>query len=405
MARGIKCIVFGVSFNSFNDACNHYGINTRTAREYKDKYKLSEEQAIDHYINGTDYSGIKKLHGVRVNNLTKIVVIDGVEYNYTQAIEKYKLSYKGIDKVMEKYNINDRGVAIEFCIKNNLAKKGSTRGRSIIVDGIEFKNLKYALEHYKIYNQTYNNYKNKLGTDNSELIIKNILVDRQQYLYVTNIGNFKSFKQLCTQIGLTDSNIYTYMGEEGDKLKALTKIVKNSYIDDNGVLILPENIELNIKKKRIEEKSIEYKGVLYKSAKEMCEAYNVKYNRLLHISINNNIGYGEALDILLEELNNLTLSDLCKKSGLDFNKVNTFKHRHPELTEEQIIEYYKNKPISLKEKGRLANVNYNTISSYKQTHPEITDNQVICKYNPNCYINILGQLVIPQEDGTKIVLD
>ena len=94
----------------------------------------------------------------------------------------------------------------------------------------------------------------------------------------------------------------------------------------------------------------------------------------------------------------------CLSANINYNTAKSYKLRHKKLTDEQIIEYYKNKPISLKEKGRLANVNYNTISSYKQTHPELTDNEVIIRYRPDCYINILEELVIPQEDGTKIRL-
>ena len=38
-------------------------------------------------------------------------------------------------------------------------------------------------------------------------------------------------------------------------------------------------------------------------------------------------------------------------------------------------------------------VNYEKAYRFKRKHPELTDEQVIIYYRPNCYINILGELI------------
>lgn len=105
--------------------------------------------------------------------------------------------------------------------------------------------------------------------------------------------------------------------------------------------------------------------------------------------------------------NRLTFREKCRQANIvNITAAEAYKHLHPELTEEQIIDYYVSKDIKIhfSDKCSKAGIYTRTAQSYKQNHTELTDNQVICLYNPNCYINILGQLVIPQEDGTKIVL-
>ena len=118
--------------------------------------------------------------------------------------------------------------------------------------------------------------------------------------------------------------------------------------------------------------------------------YSITWERNLHMS---------------NSQNKQSFRSKCLSANINYNTAKSYKLRHKKLTDEQVIEYYKNKSISFAEKCRQANIDYNKAKAYRYQHPELTDNQVICLYNPNCYINILGQLVIPQEDGTKIVLD
>ena len=100
----------------------------------------------------------------------------------------------------------------------------------------------------------------------------------------------------------------------------------------------------------------------------------------------------------------ITFKYKCEQEGLDYNTVKGYKRLHPELTDEQVINYYKkkyidnstkDKKLGLKKKCIEANVNYQQVWNCKKKHPELTEDQIIIYYNPRCYINIFGELVIP----------
>lgn len=117
--------------------------------------------------------------------------------------------------------------------------------------------------------------------------------------------------------------------------------------------------------------------------------YSITWERNLHMS---------------NSQNKQSFRSKCLSANINYNTAKSYKLRHKKLTDEQVIEYYKNKSISFAEKCKQARINYPTSNSYRRKHPELTDNEVIIHYRPDCYINILGELVIPQEDGTEIYL-
>lgn len=53
---------------------------------------------------------------------------------------------------------------------------------------------------------------------------------------------------------------------------------------------------------------------------------------------------------------------------------------------------------SLKEKCNRCKIDYETAMAYSQNNPELTNEEVIIHFRPDCYINILGEIVIPEED-------
>ena len=67
---------------------------------------------------------------------------------------------------------------------------------------------------------------------------------------------------------------------------------------------------------------------------------------------------------------------------------------------ERIAKCRKEKNLSQKHLRQLcidANINYNKAKSYKRLHPELTIEQIIIHYRPDCYINIQGELIIPNK--------
>ena len=89
-----------------------------------------------------------------------------------------------------------------------------------------------------------------------------------------------------------------------------------------------------------------------------------------------------------------SFKDKCKKANISYNTALIYRIDHPELTDEQVIQYYLTpKEQSFADKCKKANINYHTAFEYRRNHPELTDEQVIVYYRPDLYINIFGELV------------
>ena len=75
----------------------------------------------------------------------------------------------------------------------------------------------------------------------------------------------------------------------------------------------------------------------------------------------------------------MTFLEQCEQLGVKRSTAQAYRKAHPELTEEQILEYYRNKEssISFTEKCRRAGVNYNAANNFKLRNPNLTDEQII----------------------------
>ena len=93
----------------------------------------------------------------------------------------------------------------------------------------------------------------------------------------------------------------------------------------------------------------------------------------------------------------MTFLEQCEQLGIKRGTAQAYRKAHPELTEEQILEYYRDKEYntSFTEKCRRASGNYNT---YRYNHRDLTPLQALMYYSGKCYINWLGELVILEED-------
>lgn len=93
----------------------------------------------------------------------------------------------------------------------------------------------------------------------------------------------------------------------------------------------------------------------------------------------------------------MTFKDKCEQLQISYSYAIKCRRAHLELTDEQIIEYYLTKEKeTFKDRCDKAKIDYANASSYRQKHPELTDEQVIIHYRPDCYINLLGELIIPE---------
>ena len=95
----------------------------------------------------------------------------------------------------------------------------------------------------------------------------------------------------------------------------------------------------------------------------------------------------------------------CKEYNIKYDKASSFRRYHKELTDEQVIGYYLDKEkelnkITFKQKCEDAGVDYKKACAYKMSHKDLTDEQIIniyIKYGDN--INRMGSFIEKCEEA------
>ena len=93
-----------------------------------------------------------------------------------------------------------------------------------------------------------------------------------------------------------------------------------------------------------------------------------------------------------------TFKDKCIESGIPEQKLKSLyllRKNNPNLSDEQVIEKYICRGMSISSICTQLGFSNGTIMSYKSLHPELSYEEVIVHNRPDCYINWLGELVIP----------
>lgn len=97
------------------------------------------------------------------------------------------------------------------------------------------------------------------------------------------------------------------------------------------------------------------------------------------------------------------LNNYCKEHNIDRKIAYSIRKQHPDADIDELLNMIKELDIVHRKRGKVTfkykceklDIEYNKAKAYKRLHPELTDEQVIIYYRPDCYINILGELVIP----------
>ena len=79
----------------------------------------------------------------------------------------------------------------------------------------------------------------------------------------------------------------------------------------------------------------------------------------------------------------MTLKEKCMAANVNYINVLGYRKKHKYLTDEQIIEIYKQKKLKGKtfaDKCREHDINYNTACKYKKNHPNLSDDDIIKYY-------------------------
>ena len=119
---------------------------------------------------------------------------------------------------------------------------------------------------------------------------------------------------------------------------------------------------------------------------QVIEIYKTKENRIIRPKVKGEKSFRQK----------------CIDSGVEYSRARHYKRRHLDLDDDTIINLYKmhNNRLVISEedsknKCKKANIDRKKFTDYRRLHPELTEEQIIVYFNPKCYINILGELVIP----------
>ena len=81
------------------------------------------------------------------------------------------------------------------------------------------------------------------------------------------------------------------------------------------------------------------------------------------------------------------------ENNISYGSALVYRRRHPDIEDDQVIEYFMKRGESFKQKCIDYNVNYQTAIKYRKIHPELSDEQVIIQYRPDLRINIFGEII------------
>lgn len=223
----------------------------------------------------------------------------------------------------------------------------------------------------------------------------------------------KSIRQLCRENNIKYSAVQSYK-----KSKGLTNIsayeLVNSYINykANKGLTVKEKCEIHgvsyasvmVRHKKTGEsydKTIEY-YVKYRqnidnNITRLSKQAGVKPERAIayrnkHPEMTNE----EIVELLKSKLNSISISEQCRLNNVSYTKVLDYKANHGDLTLDEIIRHVKEKDSteSLRAMCIKFNVKPQSASKYMSRHPWVTREEAICHFNKDCYINILGKITM-----------
>jgi len=129
-----------------------------------------------------------------------------------------------------------------------------------------------------------------------------------------------------------------------------------------------------------------------------CEKAGINYRTVRsHMRLHNKT-FDEAFNYYKNK--EKTLKELAKDTGVPYSTACDIKKRYPQYTNEEVIDFCKNnckrryKGDTFKDLCRKAKVNYREAIRLRNK-TQLSDNEIITMLSPYCYLNIFGELVIP----------
>lgn len=117
------------------------------------------------------------------------------------------------------------------------------------------------------------------------------------------------------------------------------------------------------------------------SLAETCKTLNISYSTV-RVYKSKGLSTEEAIKKASKNSLDNTLSAKIREANIPvrLQTVLAYASNHPELSHEEIIEYYRHKPIPFKELCEQEGVSYSSLKDYRKKHADLSDKQVILKY-------------------------
>lgn len=185
------------------------------------------------------------------------------------------------------------------------------------------------------------------------------------------------------------------------------KVIRYGNTDDIDIQFTDGTILNNKKYKAF--KHGQYRNPKYhRVVEKICKEYGITFNEFYAKKCRNiELSDTEIIEQLLSDTTSITYVKMqCKLNDISYKAVKTYIDRHPSESYEEIINYYLGiKDTSKVNKLRIYckenDINYDDAVTYKKRHPELTDEDVVVHYRPECYVNWLGELVIPEDTDNE----
>lgn len=300
---------------------------------------------------------------------------------------RYKIS---LEIAIEYFNTKDKSILIN---NSNLCKIGIGQYlKNLGYDDKTVHNIRNIKNRYKIPLEIAVEY---YETKNKQLLAKYSTLDIVEKDKLCNRINIRKTKVLCKRLGLIDNDIrkiIVYL-KNGITLNSAVMYVK---LKDEALL----NSKITITQ-------------LYKT-------FNLSTSINTVRSLRNKDKFKEYSDLEViayylekERLNNGedSLRKVCIDAEVNYSTACDVKRRNPSFNNKQIIDYVRQSEID-RQYSIIINGNRVIFKNIKQAVNELnikytsmmqrisslscTTEQAILYYRPDCYINILGELVIPK---------
>lgn len=283
----------------------------------------------------------------------------GVNYNNARA---YKKKHKGIsdDIILEQYinMLNSEKITIaDICKKAN-------------IDSGLYQRIKF---------------------NNKELSSEEIIQKCREHV------NKRTFAERCRELGINERAATLYKSrhklsdDEVIQIYINRKKTFSEKCQEAGV-DYKKAVRIKSSKNLSEEEAIKRALEVKKTLKDKCKEAEISYGAVITCRRKYNLTDDEAIRIVKNNQNNF--KNKCKENNINYSKAIQYRQSHPELTDEQVIEYYKNKVYaeSIAEVCRKYNVNANSVVTY-MSRTGCTLKECIIHFRPDLSINIFGEIV------------